>query len=277
MEVVINEKSLTGQYASVDQFLSEGLKRFVRISSEFVSFNTVVLKSQEIWRCHVTKEIILQKLLASDLSRQYDLLRKFKSQLARLINDPPFWEACSKQNPEDSFMLCGKDVSNSSLAEAAVRDCIVASFDHPDFAMPELEVFRNSSPVIVQNIIRENQYTELLRRLEKIEFKDYINEFFKNTNINFSFVEEKNGFNLIGKSDEDTFLSSFLKFTNSTWDQIIKDNSFSYRTYHDQSIFSSYKQRIDKFSISRKYRCYGFRKEDIFYVVRFELDHKLSE
>ncbi|WP_373031749.1 hypothetical protein, partial [Sulfurovum sp.] len=34
---------------------------------------------------------------------------------------------------------------------------------------------------------------------------------------------------------------------------------------------------IYKFRINQKYRCFGYRKGEIFYVLHFETDHKLSD
>lgn len=34
---------------------------------------------------------------------------------------------------------------------------------------------------------------------------------------------------------------------------------------------------ICKFRVSEKFRCFGYRKKDTFFVLRIDLEHKLSD
>jgi len=63
------------------------------------------------------------------------------------------------------------------------------------------------------------------------------------------------------------------------WENISKSDSLRYKEYNgDWFKNTKYSnQRIDKFKVSLKYRYFGFKKENIFNVLRFEINHQKSD
>ncbi|MYL54191.1 hypothetical protein GLW08_12670 [Pontibacillus yanchengensis] len=78
-------------------------------------------------------------------------------------------------------------------------------------------------------------------------------------------------------------MSTFEYFNDSTWSDIFQNNSLDYKLYQPskendwfkESKFSN--KKIYKFRTSQKYRCFGFRENDTFYVLRFDTTHEISD
>ncbi|RLA70977.1 MAG: hypothetical protein DRG24_06135 [Epsilonproteobacteria bacterium] len=68
-----------------------------------------------------------------------------------------------------------------------------------------------------------------------------------------------------------------------SWDDIKNSDGLEYKQYKPnkkddwfrKTIYSS--KDIYKFRITQKYRCFGYRDMDKFFILRFEIDHKKSD
>ena len=120
--------------------------------------------------------------------------------------------------------------------------------------------------------------------LDEIEPLKYCLIKFKNSNLNFSNLDNRYGFNLLETSQQkEAFLSAFNGFSKMSWNDIIKSSAnkkgLNYKAY-DGSCFKNTQYshlNIFKFRVTQKYRCFGYREKDEFFVLRFEIDHKISD
>ncbi|CAC9627344.1 hypothetical protein [uncultured Gammaproteobacteria bacterium] len=99
------------------------------------------------------------------------------------------------------------------------------------------------------------------------------------SNLNFDQLEEKFGFNLLDSIQTNEFINSFNTFDSMNWSDIEQSIGLEYKPYTgDWFNNSGHKGKvIKKFRVSKKYRCFGYREVNIFYVLRFEIDHKISD
>jgi len=116
-----------------------------------------------------------------------------------------------------------------------------------------------------------------------VEPLEYCLQKFKDSNLNFTLLEDTHGFNILSISQQKEFLSTFHKFSKMSWNDILKSSAYTkglnYKQYDgDWFKNTKYSQKnIFKFRTSQKYRCFGYREKDIFFILRFEIDHKISD
>lgn len=134
----------------------------------------------------------------------------------------------------------------------------------------------------VQNVWKENQLGDALFKCGGISFESYCksNKFSK---LNFDRLDAKNGFNLISCGNRDFFKSAFEKFENLSWQQIVTDGGLDYKEFDKNKKTSAYfsndewRKNIYKFRVDQRIRCFGNNVKGVFYVLRFDLEHKLSD
>jgi len=279
MDILINELSLDGQFSSVTDFIYKGLNPFITILDEITALDYTLLKKYDLYDSMITGDKTLYDILIGSISREYDQIRKFKRKLAMLFEEP-YWENDKKHYDYDTYLFDGREINNSSLAESCARDRVVVSFLHRNFKILKLQVLKNQEGISIDNLYDRLHFLEFLRSREKIEFEKYIRQRFRGTKLNFTFISKHSGFGLLNSDEvENSFLSSFEKFIKMSWDDISKDDGFEYKPYKDQGLFKrKYNDKnICKFRTSQKYRCFGYRENDTFYVICFESNHKLSD
>lgn len=84
-------------------------------------------------------------------------------------------------------------------------------------------------------------------------------------------------FSIIHSPEQSLFVDTFRKFESLTWDQIHADRGLVYKEYHDIIDMRHRDRKTHKFRVSQKFRCHGYREKDVFVVIGFETDHKLSD
>ncbi|KPV58169.1 hypothetical protein QJ48_18180 [Paenibacillus sp. A3] len=79
-------------------------------------------------------------------------------------------------------------------------------------------------------------------------------------------------------------MSSFEFFVELSWDDIGRSDGLQYKPYSPSSKHNDWFRNspytgkdIYKFRTSQKYRCFGFRENEVFFVLRFERDHEYSD
>ena len=277
-EILINELSLSGQFSSADEFINGGaLINFAALLKEIKNTDALLYKKYDFFESKITKDMSIHNLLVGTISRQFDEIRKLKTGLACLFENP-YWEDSQKHNVNFAYQYKGNCVSGQSLAEACERDKIVISFMHTDFPSGSLAVTREETEISLDNLLKEEDYFEAARNLNIISFEDYCARKFIGGKLDFSMVSKKEGFSLITREEEDLFFNGFRKFASLSWPEITKDQGFDYKEYKDNKrYFKSFNRKIHKFRISQKYRTFGYVEQGIFHVLLFDLTHDLSD
>ena len=165
MEVLLNELSLVGQFKDENDF--------------FNNFDSVleIIKLLDILKFSIAKEYmffdvdVTSKYKLGDFLRlRTDRAKRMKRFLAKLAQNPPFWNEIQKHDcTNDSYMFNGTDICNSSLAESCERDKTVLSFLHNDFLDDNLSIQKNMLNIDIYNIISRNNFLEHLLLIGEIE------------------------------------------------------------------------------------------------------------
>jgi hypothetical protein len=164
MDILFNELSLTGQFASREQFVTDALPPLVALLNEIDFSKNVLFKKQNFYTFLVTGTDSIHDILIGSISRQYKEVVKFKSQLRQLF-DNPYWEDDRKHSSTCTYEYDGTDVCNHSMAEACERDRVMLSFTHPDFSKVKLSVLKNKTIEIeLDNLFAIGHYNTTARQ-----------------------------------------------------------------------------------------------------------------
>jgi len=276
-EILINELSLNGQFNSVYEFIEDALIKFNALLNEIKGPNVLLYKNHLFYESKITGDTTIYNILVGAISRQYDEIRKMKSGLVCLFEEP-YWENNQKHSPDILYMFMGNCVTGQSLAEACERDRIVISFIHPDFSSESLLILKENAEIKLDNFVNRIDYIEAAYKKNIISCGEYCQKKFKGGKLDFSKINLKESFNLLSKEEESLLIDGFRKFTELTWPQIFVDDALEFKEYKDnKNYFKLLNKKIHKFRISRKYRCFGYVDQGIFYVLLFDLTHVLSD
>lgn len=280
----MNELSLDGQFESLQLFLTS-LRSTVKLQKILESSNTSLLRHHELYNRRITSQLTLHQVLTNNSIRTSSEIRVFKVLLQKLMYEEPFWTSSPKHSSNDKYICLNVDSPNGhSLAEACERDRVIVSFQHPSFQNEIVEVIKNGVPITLINIISPITLVVFLWESRIIiNPAVYCHYKYGGSKLSFDLLEEEYGFDILEPDEIKAFLSSFETFTELSWDDIGRSDGLQYKPYspnskqNDWFRNSSHQEKsIYKFRTSKKYRCFGYRANDIFYVLRFERDHEVS-
>lgn len=275
MEILINELSLTGQFKNEDEFL-DNFDSILKIINFIDILNFSLSKEFKFFDMPVTSKYKLNDFL----KLRIDKARRMKRFLAKLAQNPPFWNETQKHScSRDNYTYNGNDICNTSLAESCERDKVVLSFSHVSFRDTSINIKKNNTDTSIYNLIEKDDFLEYLLSTTQIEPLDYCKLKFKNSNLNFSYLDDKYGFNILNRTQIKEFLDCFVKFSLLEWSSINRDGGFQHKPYQgDWFKKTKYaKKDIYKFRVTQKYRCFGYREKNEFFILRFEVEHKISD
>lgn len=279
MEVLINELSLHGQYQSENHFAETGVLSFVSVIKELNNERDKVFRKYDLYNYNITSECTLYDFLKSGTARISDATRKAKSILTGFVLNEPYWEDSQKHSLDSSYVLNNKNVVTSSLAEACERDRVIISFKSDKFNTNAIEINKDDSEQItLNNLFDKGHCNELNRKNNYINIDEYCVTRFKGDKLDFSQIDNKLGFALLKREDEELFIDAFRKFSELSWQQISVDDALDYKPYPDNDeVFKTVPHKIHKFRVTQKYRCFGYTVNGVFHILRFDLEHKLSD
>ena len=290
MDHILNELSLVGQFQSVDDFVREGALPLADVLADIAKFGgTLLYKKSDFYQCNALPNMTFFDLvIAGAPARTNDSLRKLKSKLALLMNEP-HWDLNPKQDEEAIYVMVdnsGKeiDVSGTSIAEALIRKACLVSFSKSAFVQTPIKVKEKSKNAYsdVENVWRSGQVCDVLQKAGVLSIEDYMIGKYSGK-LDFSSIDDKNGFCLINSSNISVFESGFRKFNELPGSQIPMDDALDYKEFHCNANTKRFFHKemwgkgIRKFRITQEIRCLGYVEDSTFYVLRFDLDHKLSD
>ncbi|PAD85752.1 hypothetical protein CHH55_21940 [Niallia circulans] len=281
MEVLLNELSLEGQFSTIDDFLIS-LREMIVVQKIMDKGQIKLLKHYNLMNEQVTKTHTLHEILTDNSVKTTNEIRRFKMYLKRLLSEPSFWHENQIHNNTDSYVCTFTEkINDYSLAEACERDRKVFSFKNNRFIDDIIEINKNNTKIDLLNFHNRHLLCDILFESGIINELEYC-EFQFSQNLSFKYIEEEYSFNILTFEEKKMFISTFSMFTKMSWDDILVNDGLEYKQY-DPSKNNWFKnspyedKKIYKFRTSQKCRCFGYRENDIFYVLRFERDHKISD
>ncbi len=163
MELLLNEKSLAGQFRDQDDFyqILPVMSRNLEILRQH---RVSLLKHSSLYARKITRDMTildLQNRKGKVNPLQRDKVKRWKRELSFLVMDPPFWDAESTD-------------SEDSLQEAARRKTDVISFPHPDYQDKTLQIFYKGEAVPVISAVTTRYLLDLLLRHREINIYEYM-------------------------------------------------------------------------------------------------------
>lgn len=290
MEHILNELSLTGQYRSVDDFVKNGALPLAEVLADINKFGgSLLYKKSDFYQCKALPDKTFYEIVFAGIeARRSDELRILKSKMASLMNHP-FWDTDPRQKETVIYLMVDEsgnesNVSGTSVAEAFVRKACLVSFKRSAFEKAIISVKNSEDDEAgrVDNVWQEGQVCEVLRNAGFLSIPDYIVQTYT-SKLNFSQIGSRNGLELINANNLFLFESAFKKFNQLSWPLINVDDGLDYKEfqknrrtqrYFHQSIWD---KGVKKFRVDQEKRCYGYVENGIFYVIRIDLNHVLSD
>ncbi|MEC0902572.1 MULTISPECIES: hypothetical protein [Bacillus cereus group] len=283
MKVILNEISIENRFLNLNDFLSK-LKDIVAIYTLNIQ-ELEILKPSNLYSINLFDNIPLQTLLFDKRFNRNDEIRRLKSILSNLIQEEPFWDASPLHQISDQYKCDFTTKLHSyGIAEACEREQYILSFCTDEFINCEIiSVEKNADEILeVKNIWSKKYLLDELLEKGSIDYLTYCKNRLKKTNLLFDELEEDYGFKTLNAEQSRLFINKFKEFSKMNWDQISQSSGLRYKEYSPSGI-SWFKgtryefEKIMKFRINDKYRCFGYRCGDNFKVLRFETDHKISD
>lgn len=282
-KIYLNELSLQGQFEKLEEFLDESMP-VMRCMKYIQRRQGKIYKHSGFYNQKITETLRVNDLRGV----RSDKARRLKSLLLSTVDNPPFWD-CEENIVQDlsaEYMVGGENVTATSIAEAAETKGMLLSFPHPGYIDITVRVKKNGTDIHeVESAVTLEYLAEQLWKRNQIELYDYLYTRFDGTRLNFTKLERKYGFEGFEKEEIRDCLQTFEKFISyETWNEIYMDQALHYKKYSPASAEKNwfrgteYDARvIEKFRCINPKRCFGYREGDIFYVLRMERDHKISD
>lgn len=282
MDFLLNEKSLYGQFRSVEDFLytlPTNLRCFELIKAQEEG---QIWKISDFYKCRITNDTRVGELQQYKMT---DALLKLRLVLDQEIRTEPYWDLAPRHDYGDCYWLEGEDVSATAVAEAAERGIGVLSFDSPSYSDRELTIRKGEERFQVYSVYRPRYLAEHFAERMGLDGDTCLRARYEGTRIDCTLLEKEYGTRILERKEYDLLIDTLDKFANhESWESIGLDDGLEYKKYSPASnrenwfYNTPYRDKtIMKFRFSRRMRCYGFRKGERFRLLRLERDHKESD
>ena len=188
IELFLNEKSLDGQFATIEEFSERGVVGLIAVLEDQrrLSESAVLYKSEAISEAMVTPSQTYPDVVFGEVSRIHEGIRRYKVQLMTLM-DNPYWNGVSRQSPNDHYVDTeGRSLDGTSIAECEARNGILVSFAPPYYSEEKIAIRKNGEEAVVRNVWQEGQYLEVTYQKAFISFKEYVEQKFEGEKLDFT-------------------------------------------------------------------------------------------
>ena len=285
IDLFLNEKSLEGQYASLDDFCENGILSLISVikDSKRLTSPTTLYKSYNLSEAKVTSSQNYFEIIFGEEGRIHDVIRRYKVELSTTVENP-YWNEDIKQKSNDKYMsINGMSLNGTSIAEAEARDGILVSFAHSSYSIGPLLIKKNDNDTYVSNVWQEQQLLDVTYHKSLIQFKEYVTLKFDGQKLDFSKATMDKVWDRIPVEVEGLVYDAFETFCKESWIEIPQDKGLGYKSYSKTGKNSRFFQPeywdkgIKEFRFSGKYRCFGYVERGTFYLLLIDLGHVLGD
>ena len=281
--IYLNELSLNGQFRSMDEFL-DACVPLMKCLKFLQGSKKSIYKHSSFYKQRITDSLRLNDLRGV----RNDKARRLKSLLLLTTDNPPYWdlEEELKQDLEAQYTVAEADITATSVAEAAEEDGMLLSFLHNDYQDIMLPVCKNGESLrTISSSVSLNHLSDQLWKREQIDVHKYVKAKYTGTRLDFSQMEEQYGLNGFERDEIRDCIQAFDRFVRrESWEELAKDKGLHYKKYVPNAVENDWfrqeryqDKEIYKFRCGNPKRCFGYRKDNVFYVLRMERDHKISD
>lgn len=280
----VNEYSLCGQFETISDFIRCELRDVVSCIQIIAENNAIFTKMSELYKARITKDHAFMDLSSQMLNAADEKVMLQKA--LELVHDMQNWDDGEiKQDLGGLYYWKENDVSATSMAEAAANGGALFSFSRDGLIDECVEITNGTKSFKVISVHHDYYLVNQFMSSMNISRNKVLRIRYRDTRLNFSQIEEKYGPDKLEKVEFNVLLKTFDKFIeHESFNTIAKDDGLEYKKYSpeqaERDAFRSHRydnMTIMKFRYSGKQRVFGYRREDIFYVLRLERDHKISD
>lgn len=282
MDFILNERSLHGQFRSVDEFLKSlgaNLQCFKLVRSQKQG---EIRKIADFYKCKITEELGLGELRHYPRS---DELSRFRIALDKEMRTEPYWDLEPVHDYGISYWMGEEDMAATAVAEAAVRQESLLSFDSAVYSDRRLCIKCDGDEYNVISIYRPAYLAECFGEQMGLERDECLKARYAETRLDCTLLEKEHGAEYLEKEEYVLLLGTLDKFVrHESWESIGLDDGLEYKKYTPASDEEDWfrnsvygNQTIMKFRFSRRMRCFGYRKGNRFRLLRIERNHKKSD
>lgn len=282
MEFILNEKSLHGQFESIEDFLKSLENNIKCFQIIYKDKTNKISKIKDLYKCNITAD---KKLLHLRECVCVESLLAFQIALEQEIYTLPFWDDDPAHDLSVRYMLEDHEITATGIAEAAEKDQSLVSFASAQYMDRKLTVYKNTDAVIVHSMYTPQYLVEAVGERLKLDRDDMLKIRYENTRIDCSNLEKRFGANCLEQDEFEEVLSSMDKFNkHESWETIAVDDGLELKKYKPDSPKNNWfngtmyqNKTIMKFRASSVLRVFGYRKGDTFKVLRIERNHEYSD
>lgn len=281
MNFILNEKSLHGQFGSVDEFLKSlgaNLQCFRLVRSQDEG---EIRKITDLYKCKITEESSLGDL------KQYprsDELSRFRIALDKEMRTEPYWDLAPVHDYGTAYWMGEEDMAATAVAEATARKESLLSFDSPVYSDCRLCIKHNGEEYFVISVYSPAYLAERFGEQIGLSRDECLKARYSGTRLDCSLLEREFGAECLEKDEYAQLVGTLDKFVrHESWESIGLDDGLEYKKYTPSSDEDNWFRNsfyrdmtIMKFRFSGRMRCFGYRKGNRFRLLRIERDHKRS-
>lgn len=209
MDIILNDKSLDGQFASVDDFADNVFEYTLPLLELIDEKKVRLLKSQSTYSRNVTSNSTLVELFR--INSNNTELTMLKRELVAKLCDEPFWEDDSESCLESHYYYDDEELENpSSITEVVERKGILLSFMHNLFKEEHLHIKKDMELCIVHNAYKKEQMLTPFIEKKLISGMEYLQ--FSKFRMEIVFYELEHVCHIRNLFDENEFeISDYIK------------------------------------------------------------------
>jgi len=183
LEILINELSIHQQFKSIDDF-TLSLLDTIKLYQEIRNKRYTISKKSDFWNYKPTLQCSLNDILKK---KGNDHVTKYKSILATIISQEPFWDNDQKHSNSDIYKCEHTSLtSDYAIAESCERNCLVISFLSDKFVHNEITVDKNGQDrYSVQNFSTKEHFLDYFIKVNLDYFIPFCKNRFKDHKVDF--------------------------------------------------------------------------------------------
>lgn len=177
MELILNDFSINGQFASEEDFLDSLQENTLPLLKKLCCKENNLYKAYGTYDCRLYNDVTLHSFVRSRGFHAYPEISVLKRYLSELMDDP-YWEddprTCRDAVYESSFTGEFRGDSPNCFSEALERGGILLSFEHMDFQGFKIDLWKNKELFPVPNCFNRETLSEYLFAINQIGFSEYL-------------------------------------------------------------------------------------------------------
>lgn len=158
MELILNDLSLHGQFAAIDDFEDYFIDHLNELIKLMIDQKIPLLKKQDSYNRNITKDITMYTYFRESSNRTVATI--IKKQIVDLAIDEPYWDTddMMRTRPDVDYEYPDKQSEPNCYTEAIERKCPLLSIQEDNNAGERIECYRDKESVGVINITDVNTF-----------------------------------------------------------------------------------------------------------------------